>query len=124
MRLRYKTKKDWYLPIFLVQSFTPTFSYSSRIKIISCQEPGNKKAPVDLESLSYFHAHDKKVHWTLIRFLIFRLMIKRSTGPFYFPNKRAKKPLVCTSSDCALTSSNSSLRTSLSAIALRVNCCC
>ncbi|MFZ2951758.1 MAG: GNAT family protein [Streptococcus suis] len=38
-RLRYKTKKDWYLPIFLVQSFTPTFSYSSRIKIISCQEP-------------------------------------------------------------------------------------
>lgn len=37
-----------------------------------------KKTRQGLNSLSYFRAHEKMVHWTITRFLIFMLVKKQS----------------------------------------------
>ncbi len=52
-----------------------------------------KKTRQGLNSLSNFQAHEKMVHWTITRFLIFMLVKKQSTlavAPFQFLGRKKK----------------------------------
>ena len=59
------------------------------LNLLSSFQAHKKEAHPDLNSLSHFNAREKKTRKSLTRFLVFKLMKKRSTGP----EKKTRKGL-------------------------------